>query len=85
MLLTVHISHYWCSKYNTIDNIIILKDIDFGFNGFDTTFSKKLIEFNFIILSLPAKFTLYKTFFTMTRFHWFFMEEKISRHSDISR
>ena len=34
----------------------MLEDIDFDFNGFDTTFSKNLIEF--FKLSLTAVFTL---------------------------
>ena len=48
-LLTVHVSHYWPSKYGTIDNIKVFKDIDSGFNGFDNTFSKNSVEFfNFL-------------------------------------
>ena len=48
-LLTVLISHYKRSKYNTIEHIKILNDIDYRFNGLDTSFFKKLIEFfNFV-------------------------------------
>ena len=49
-LLTVHISHFWRSTRGTIvDNIKILTDLDYGFNGFDTIFSKNLIElFNLV-------------------------------------
>ena len=34
----------------------MLEDIDYGFNGFDTTFSKNL--FDFFKLSVTAVFTL---------------------------
>ena len=54
-----------------------LKILDYDLNGFDTTFSKKLIDF--FILSLTAfllcLFSRMKLYCTMTRFHCLFMEE----------
>ena len=44
-LLSILISHYWLSKYSAIDIIKMLEDIDYDFNGFDTTFSKNLYDF----------------------------------------
>ena len=55
----------------------MLEDIDYDLNGFDTTFSKKLIDF--FILSLTAfllcLFSRMKFYCTMTRFQCLFMEE----------
>ena len=52
----------------------MLEDIDYVFNGFDTTFSKNLIDF--IKLSSTAVFTFsfsrMKVYCTMTRFHRLF-------------
>ena len=44
-LLTVQISYSLVWKWGTIDNLKILKDIDYDFKGFGTTFSKNLFDF----------------------------------------
>ena len=48
-LLTVLISNYWRSKQDTTERIKILKDIDYHFNGFDTSFLKTLIDILFCL------------------------------------
>ena len=44
-LLNVHILHYWGSQKDTNERLKFIKGVDYGFNGFDTPFSKNLIEF----------------------------------------
>ena len=66
----------------------MFEDIDYDFNGFDTTLSKKNLV-DFLKLSLTAVFTFcfsHMNFVcTMTRCHCLFMEKLMRRFPDFSR
>ena len=66
----------------------MFEGIDYDFNGFDTTFSKKNL-IDFLKLSLTAVFTFcfsrMNFYCTMTQFHCLFMEELMRRFPDFSR
>ena len=53
-LLTVHILHYWRSKWRIIEHLKVLKGIDYALNGFDNPFSKNLIEFSQLSLTVVS-------------------------------
>ena len=64
--MTVHITLYWRSRSNFLNIYKFLKnlnDIDYGFNGFDTTFSVNLILFLTVVFILS--FYSYEFFFKM--------------------
>ena len=64
--MTVHITLYWRSRLNFLNIYKFIKnfnDIDYGFNGFDTTFSVNLILFLTVVFILS--FYSYEFFFKM--------------------
>ena len=75
-LLTVHKSPYWRSKQNAIDIIMILEEVDYGFNGSDTSFLKKFKGFFYLFtLSFSRTITRLWLFSCIITLSLVFMEK----------
>ena len=69
------------SKKGTVDNIKILKDIDYCF----LRLRHYLKNFNDFLKFCLELVDFIEISCTMTRLHWLFMEESVSQFSDIRR
>ena len=75
--MTVHNLHYWSSKKGKIERIKVFKGIDYGFSGFETPFTKKLIEFFILVFKsrFYFVFSVVLKFLDNDNFCWPFMQE----------